>query len=510
MKFTIKHYDDLKARVDAMDIRELVDVVSIPHFAPTTKNIRCKSEMFFVHAGSAEDIKQRKDELTEYKGSTPLFVSDFECGCGAMIKESVNFQSMYAFGKTNNPEAIYKIGRGTGDEGRRHGYTWSLAPCVDILINPESPVASIRTAGENADRVIKITGAYMKGMQDSGMAATLKHFPGDGATNYDQHLTTSVNPLSLEEWWASYGKVYRELINEGAMSIMPGHIALPCYDTPDENGLYPPASLSKRLLTDLLKGELGFDGIIVSDAINMSGFCGYMNFYEACAQFLIAGGDMLLFSNPTEKLYKAFEKFVADGTLPIEVLRNRAYRACCFVRYCQTELNAKEFSGTDMNELEKYVVDKSVEIIRDRNNVLPFALKKDTKILHAVVVNDINYRPYEALDAKLHEISENVTTLIDPGCDRLRKDMEDGIYDLVICSIGTPVTYGVNVTRIHGKVARNMMNGWTKFGTPSVFVNYANPYLYKEYDAMMDTIINTYGISDSVPDKVLELLFGKK
>ncbi len=509
MKFTLKHYDDLKVRVDTMDIRELVDVVSIPHFPPSAKDLY-KSEMFFIHTGSAEDINKKKEQLTEFKGSVPLFVSDFEYGCGRMIKESVEFPSMYAFGKTNDPEAIYKIGRGTGDEGRRYGYAWSLAPCIDILINPDSPVASIRAAGETPEKVIETTSAYMRGMQDSGMAATLKHFPGDGATIYDQHLTTPENPLSLEDWWASYGKIYRALIEDGAMSIMPGHISLPCYDDPDEYGVYPPATLSKKLLTNLLKGELGFDGIIVSDAINMGGFCGYMNFYEACAQFLIAGGDMLLFSNPDEKLYTSFEKFVKDGTLPIEILRNRAYRVCCFLRFCQTEMITKEYSNIDMNALEKYVVDNSVEIIRDRKKILPYNLTPETKILHVVIVNEISgFRPYEKLDKCLHELSCDVTTLVDPGCDKLRRVIENGDYDLVICSIGTPVTYGVNVSRIHGAIARNMMQGWTKFGTPCVFVNYSNPYLYKEYNAIMDTIINTNGMSASVPEKVMELIFGK-
>lgn len=156
---------------------------------------------------------------------------------------------------------------------------------------------SIRAAGEAADIAIDIAGAYMRGMQDGGLAATLKHFSGDGVVSYDQHITTSVNSLSKEDWMGSDGKVYRSLIEQGAYSIMPGHIALPSYDEPDAKiGLCPPATLSYNLMTKLLKQELGFGGIICSAAVTMSGFSGFMNYFVSCATFLKNGGDILLFA----------------------------------------------------------------------------------------------------------------------------------------------------------------------------------------------------------------------
>ena len=105
-------------------------------------------------------------------------------------------------------------------------------------------------------------------------------------------------------WNKTFKKVYKELINEGVKAIMPGHISIPSIDKIDPlTNNYPPASLSKYLLTDILKNELGFEGIIISDAVNMSGFCGYMNYYKACARFLMSGGDCLLFAHPNEEFY---------------------------------------------------------------------------------------------------------------------------------------------------------------------------------------------------------------
>ena len=107
---------------------------------------------------------------------------------------------------------------------------------------------------------------------------------------------------------------------------MAAHIALPAYDAVDHNGMYPPASLSYNLLTNLLKKDLGFEGIIISDATEMSGFCGYMNYYEACCTFLNAGGDCLLFAHSTEEFINKMKEYIASGKLTMEVIKNRAYR----------------------------------------------------------------------------------------------------------------------------------------------------------------------------------------
>ena len=153
---------------------------------------------------------------------------------------------------------------------------------LDIIGNINNPIVTNRSVGENVDAIIKYSGAYVDGLQENGLIATLKHFPGDGYSSDDQHVTTSVNPLSCEDWDNTFGKVYRDLIERGVMAIMPGHIALPAYDEPDENGLYPPATVSQNMLTGLLKEKLGFEGLIVSDAVNMGGFCGYMQAVIAC------------------------------------------------------------------------------------------------------------------------------------------------------------------------------------------------------------------------------------
>ncbi len=507
MKFFIKDYEDVKKEIDTLSLRELINRVCFPHVVIQEKGTPYSTEAVLFHLGEKDEIRNAVKQWTDHNGKEPVLTADFECDCSRMIKGSGKMPSFYSLGKTDE-DTVYKIGRAVAEESRELGYKWTFSPCVDILMEKESPITTIRTAGEDRVTVLKTSMAYMKGLHDGGIAATLKHFPGDGASNLDHHLTTSENPLSFDEWNESYGYIYKRLIDEGAMAIMPGHISLPSYDERDENGFYPPATLSEKLLGGLLKKELGFEGIIVSDAVNMGGFCGYMNYYRALARFLMCGGDMLLFANPDQRLYKHFEEYLEEGYLTLEVLKNRAYRVSCFAKFLREEFKPTDEKHYDINELEKTVVEDSVEVVRDRGEALPFKLKDDTRILHTVIVNNYTSdKTYESLDEKLRSICKNVTTLADPGCDRLRNDIEDNKYDLVICSCGCTFAYGTNVIRMHGAIARNLMFGWTKLGTPVIFVNYSSPYLGDEYKYAMDTIINTYGVSKSTADKIINLIF---
>lgn len=154
---------------------------------------------------------------------------------------------------------------------------------------------------------------------------------------------------------------------------MIGHIALPCYDEKDEEtNLYPPATLSYRLMTKLLKDELGFEGLIISDATEMSGFCGYINYYEACARFLMSGGDCLLFAHPDEEFIMKMSELIDKGILKLDILVNRAYRVISFVNDCHNISTNIKFDIEEHQKIAREVVEKSVKVYRDRKKHLAF------------------------------------------------------------------------------------------------------------------------------------------
>lgn len=513
MKFKIKDYEDIWQSVEKMDVVELLSAVICPDYNvdKATPNQNVLSMMF--HPTSVETAVRVEKELNGNRENKALIVADMEYGAGKAVLGAVEFPSMRAAAEAGDEQLAYEMGIYAAHEARRSGYHWTFGPCVDILGNKRNPIVSIRTAGEDADTVIQYGGAYMRGLQDGGLIATLKHFPGDGYCENDQHITTPDNTMSREEWNESFGRVYQTLIDQGAMSIMPGHITLPSYDEIDEEtGIYAPATLSKNLLTGLLKKKLGFEGIIISDAIVMNGFCGYMNIYRASARFLEAGGDCLLFMHPTEEYFDAMKALINEGALTMETLKDRAYRIICFSRQYFEAHPASEAVTFDREAAEscaKEMVQKSTAVIRDRAATLP--LKKDARLAHVILGNvgmsAASTAAAEDLTRRLREMGITVEECKDPGGSAIRRMAKSGDYDAILCSVINEMVYGLNVVKLSGPVARNMMSGWMRYGTPAVFISYFDPYFGDDFYACTDTLINTYGYTAYTNDEIIHRLF---
>lgn len=514
MKYILKEYPDLLEKAESMSTDELLLSVISPNITVGKHTPPRNTTSVFIHPTDTESAKATAYEINRDRETPALIVSDMEYGAGSAVAGAVEFPSMMAATAAGDEALAYEMGVVAAQEALTAGYQWTFGPCVDILMNHASPIVSIRTAADNADDVIKYSGAYMRGLQDAGLIATLKHFPGDGCSPDDQHLAPTVNPLSRKEWDESFGRVYSTLIGQGAMAIMPGHISLPAYDTPDENGIYPPATVSRTLLTDLLKTKLGFEGIIVSDAVNMGGFCGYKNLYEASAMFLEAGGDCLLFMHGDDEYFSEMKKHIESGLLKRETLKNRAYRMMCFCRHYYEILNKldkKPFDRAYAEAVSRKMVNKCVQIDYDRAHILPYDVKHGAKIAHVIIANAgmTNVKAATDLTSELCALGADVTEFTDPGPDALRTMAKSKEYELIICSVFAGASWGLNTSKLCGPAARNMMCGWTRFGTPCVFVNYKNPYLKEQYFATIDTLINTYGTTDYTPRAVINRITGK-
>jgi beta-N-acetylhexosaminidase len=464
--------------------------------------------------GPKDVVRERIQKLWAVSEIPPLCTADLECGAGGM-QGLTPFPDLMALGANASEEVAYAVGKATALEGQSIGIRWTFSPCIDIAANPDSPVVSTRSAGRSVERVITTCRGYMAGLQDHGLLATLKHFPGDGYTTYDQHLTTVESPLSMSEWWQGPGHVYRTLIEAGAKTIMAGHIGLPAYDHPDPKlGLCPPATISKRLLTDLLRGELGFEGLIVSDAMGMGGVAGFVNPFESYARFLEAGGDCVLFPRVTDRrFFEEMEALVQRGVLSERTLYDRAARLIAVKEdlglFALTPPPA--FDAEAHAALSRRVVDGSVTLVRDREGILPLKLDASTRALHIVVANNYEERK-AAYDGLTQALARRCTleTWVDPGPHRIFERMRDGDLDLVVCSIGALPSWGVSVARLHGPVARNLMEGWMRLGTKVVFVSHFHPFVHLEYDGLLDCVINTYRSMEGTGERMVRGLTGEQ
>ena len=280
--------------------------------------------------GTAAEVWEQ-NYILQTKSKIPLLIAaNTEAGGNGACTDGTYVGYEVKIGATKDPKWAYEMGRISGIEASAIGCNWSFAPIVDIMRNWRNPIISNRTFGDDPEMVLEMAKAYMHGIMESGILPAAKHFPGDGIDERDQHLSASVNSYSCEEWDATFGKVYRGLIEAGLPSIMAGHIMQPAYQkhfNPQlkEDGLLP-ATLSKELITDLLRGKLGFNGVVVTDASHMVGMTAAMPRREILPAAIAAGCDLFLFFNDPDEDFQWMLDGYRDGRISEERLQEALER----------------------------------------------------------------------------------------------------------------------------------------------------------------------------------------
>ena len=344
-------------------------------------------------------IEQARKTLAQYINNAKipiLITSDFENGCGSMLKGLTPLPYLMSLGATNSEELAYNYGRATALEARSVGANWSFSPVVDLNINNRNPLVNVRGIGDDSVHATRLLKQVVRGMQDHGLAACAKHFPGDGVDYRDQHIVTTHNTLSMEEWREKSGRVFKELVDAGVYSVMAGHISLPAYQKEDcANGLNMPATLSYELITKLLKNELGFDGVVVTDALDMGGFLGwYRSKRRAQIESFKAGCDMMLW--PTDEYVDDLVEAVESGYIPMERLDDAVARILSMKRKLglfDQDNHAKTISKEDKNfvlRTQQAVAESSVTLLKDEAGFFPLNTKKHKKI---AVIPVTHYEP---------------------------------------------------------------------------------------------------------------------
>ena len=223
--------------------------------------------------GSAEKVQNLINELQSSSKIPLLVAANCDAGGNGACNDGTYVASAAMCEASGDEQVSFDAGYVSGREEAALGVNWNFDPCVDILKNWRNTIVNTRAYGTTAEPVIKHTNAYLRGLAESNVASCIKHWPGDGTEERDQHLVLGVNELSVEEWEESFGQVYRNHINNGVMSIMAGHIALPEYQKALVPGLEDkdilPATLAPELINGLLKEKLGFNGLVLTDATHM-------------------------------------------------------------------------------------------------------------------------------------------------------------------------------------------------------------------------------------------------
>lgn len=464
----------------------------------------------------------------------PVLISaNFEAGGDGLIHEGTNIGPNMQVGATNNVDFAAKQGYVCGREGRSVGANWAFAPVIDIERNFRNPITATRLYGSDENLVAQCGAAYTRAIQEQGVAASIKHFPGDGVDERDQHLVTSINSMSCEEWDETFGKAYSAGIEAGALTVMVGHIMLPSYtrkfipDIKDEDIM--PATLAPELINGLLREKLGFNGMIVTDATTMAGMCVPMVREKAVPYTIAAGCDMFLFTKNLDEDYDFMTKGVKDGIITKERL-DQAVMRILGVK-AALKLNEKKESGTllpdaaaakaivgceEHKAFEKACSDQAVTLVKNKENLLPLDVNKHKRVLLYPILSGAGvYGGHEDIAAEFKVALEKEGFVVDifqpaKGFEGLMgryQDMADQ-YDLMIY-IGNMMTKS-NQTSVRIEWASPMGANCPIYieKIPTIFISFANPYHLIDAPRIK-TFINAYKYKPANVNAVIDKMLGR-
>ncbi|MGO7672777.1 glycoside hydrolase family 3 protein [Rhizobium ruizarguesonis] len=409
-------------------------------------------------------------------------------------------------------------------EGRAMGVRWSFTPVIDINTAFRSPIVGTRSYGSDVNKIERHAVAHVHGLQRNGVAATAKHWPGEGYDDRDQHLVTTTNPLSMDEWKETFGRLYGTLITEGVLAIMSGHISLPAYirsKMPDA-GLeaFRPASVSRLLNVDLLRDELGFNGIIVSDATPMGGLSAWGHHLDTLPDIIANGCDMILFSDEPEEDMAAVKAAVEDGRITPERLEEAVLRVLALKAHLKLFQpsdvlpDAAEvrhlLAHPDNVAASREYIGRSPTLVKDVNGIFPLDPAKTKRVLlvDGGIIHPLMPQPLEFLLPALLRKEGFEVTIDRPDIVPTPDD-----FDLVLYALGDEslLVRGRIFVDWHrmggGGLFKAMYRPWTNI--PSVMISFGHPYHL--YDApRVPAYINAYSIMDSVQEAVVDCMLGRK
>jgi beta-N-acetylhexosaminidase len=456
----------------------------------------------------------KQSELTNYYqkiSKVPLLVTqDAEWGVGMRLENVEKFPFQMTLGAVENDSLIYRFGKAVAIQFKRLGMQMNLAPDADININPQNPVINYRSFGENRDNVSRKAIMYMKGMQDNGILATAKHFPGHGDTFVDSHLDLPVLKLDRARLDSIELYPFRGLIKEGIGSVMTAHLSLLALDTSS----VLPSSLSPAIIKGVLKSELCFRGLVITDAMNMKGVTKYFNPGEAGAKALEAGNDVAEFVTDVEATIRETKNSIGQKRLTNDDIDLKC-RKILAIKYwsglnkwqaIKKDKVESELSPPSTKALIRELYANALTVLSNNQNIVP--LKNIQNIRIATVA--IYRRGITTFQHRLEDYHPADNYFIDPSdtaaCNSLLKKLRN--YDIVITGVfkldqRPNMDFGI-------KPELNKLINRLVESRKSIIVWFGNPYAIDKIKSLQnsDGLILAYQENEYTEDLSAQLIFG--
>ena len=476
-----------------------------------------------VSVGSPSEVAVKLNDLQNHSEYPLLVGADLETGAGFRFGGGVDgptnivlggatmFPSLMAFGATGDPELAYELGRITSLEAKAVGVHVPFAPVLDVNNNPENPIISIRSFGEDPAEVAKMGVSFVRGIQDNGSIATGKHFPGHGDTEIDSHIALPVFEHDNQRLEGIELVPFRAAIDAGMRAIMTAHIAVPGLSN---NRL--PATLTEEVLTDLLRAELGFEGIVFTDAMDMAAVDRAFPSGEASVRAILAGADVILMPRDVGEAIEA----IADAVRSNRIEEERIERSVSKLLRLKEEMGLHEQRLVDVNKVPSLVgipshieeaqevADRSMTLIRNGGNLLPLLGTRTARVMSVSYQNGNNSISGRYFDGRLRETylrlnRTSVNRASHPAVyDRLLGQAER--TNLVVVSIYSNFAGQVELPEetvdfIKELSARNISH---------IVVSFGSPYLISEFPEVQGYLL-AWSSSEVSQKAAADALLGK-
>jgi len=466
------------------------------------------------------------------KSRIPLLVAaNLERGGSGIVKEGTEYASNMAVAATRDVRFAEIQAMICAKEGVAVGANWAFAPVIDIDLNFHNPITNTRTYGSDPKLVADMAKAYVQTIQQHGMAACIKHFPGDGVDERDQHLVLSINDLDCERWGETYGMVYQECIEADALSVMAGHIMQPCFSrllVPEiKEEEIKPGSLSTELIMGLLRERLHFNGLVVTDASTMAGFMQIVPRSTAVPLAIAAGCDVFLFTRNQNEDYEFMVKGLENGIITEARLDEAVTRILALKAVLG--LPEKQRTGTlvppqsaldDVGAsshavLARECADHSITLVKN-DGTLPVIDVAGKRVLLYVIGDEMAYGNIKGGKSlyfqKRLESEGFVVTRFNPsgGLEGSMKPYSDvpSTFDYIFyfCALATKS----NQTTVRIEWSQPMGANCPIYipTVPTIFISVENPYHLLDVPRVK-TYINTYMNTEIVIDALVDKIIGK-
>ena len=445
-----------------------------------------------MSVGSPSEVAVKLNDLQNHSKYPLLVSADLETGAGFRFRGAVHiptnivlggattFPSLMAFGATGDPRHAYELGRITALEARAMGVHVPFAPVLDVNNNPDNPIINIRSFGEDPEAVADLGVAFVRGLQDFGAVATGKHFPGHGDTETDSHLALPIIRVGRDRLDAIELVPFRAAIDAGIQGIMTAHVAVP-----ELSGETIPSTLSARVLTDLLRNDLGFEGIVFTDAMDMAAVNRLYPRGEAAVRAVLAGADVILMPANVKQAIDAILEAVEDGRLTearIEesvgkLLRLKEDLGLAEERTVPLDVIPQIVGVPQHMEMAQEVAERSITLIQNQRDLLPLLGTRTARVLSVSFRNPGDVLSGRYFDGRLRETYPRVVarSVDERTNSEAYRDLLDRAENsnLVVVSVYTNFAGRVELP----DATVEFVNELARRRITHVVISFGNPYL---------------------------------